>query len=114
MVEAANLIPRSIADNLPAMVRHELVKLTPQRQEEFVEEYRRKAKSVGVALLLWLLLGWHYAYLRKWGNQILFWVTLGGLLLWWFIDLFRLPGMIRDYNKDVSLDVLRDLKILAG
>jgi len=114
MTEAANLIPTSIYDNLPAMVRNELVKLTPQRQEEFVEEYRRKAKSTGPAYLLWLLLGWHYAYVRKWGIQVLFWVSVGGLFVWWFIDLFRISGMIRDYNKDVAVDVLRNLKALAG
>lgn len=113
-MELANLIPGSIFDNLPAMVRNEVVKLPPQKQEEFVEEYRRKAKSTGPAYLLWLFLGWHYVYLRKWGIQILFWVTLGGLFVWWLIDLFRIPGMVMDYNKDVSVDVLRNLKVLGG
>jgi len=98
---------------LPAMVRNELVKLPPQKQEEFIEEYRRKAKSVGIAYILWLLLGWHYVYLRKWGIQILFWLTLGGLFIWWLIDAFRIPGMIRDYNKDVAVDVLRNLKAIS-
>src|SRR5579884_4011680 len=102
-----NLIPASIADNLPAMVRNELGKLPAHRQEEFVEEYRRKAKSAGPAYLLWLLLGWHYIYLRKWGIQFLFWLTLGGFFIWWIVDLFRIPGMVRDYNKDVAVDVLR-------
>ena len=113
-MERANLIPPSIANNLPAMVRNELVKLPAQKQEEFVEEYRRKAKSVGIAYLLWLLLGWHYVYLRKWGIQILFWLTAGGLFTWWLIDAFRIPGMIRDYNKDVAVDVLRNLKAISG
>jgi len=114
MTEATNLIPPSISDNLPAMVRNQLVTLPPQRQQEFVEEYRRKAKSTGPAYLLWLCLGWHYAYLRKWGIQILFWISIGGLFVWWLVDLFRIPAMIRDYNKDISVDVLRNLKTLAG
>jgi len=108
------LIHASIADNLPAMVRNELANLSAQRQEEFVEEYRRKAKSAGTAYLLWLLLGWHYIYLRKWGLQILFWLTIGGIGIWWIIDLFRIPSMIRDYNKDVAVDVLRNLKVVTG
>lgn len=113
-MERAILIPSSIANNLPAMVRNELVKLPAQKQEEFVEEYRRKAKSVGIAYILWLFLGLHYVYLRKWGIQILFWLTSGGLFIWWLIDAFRIPGIIRDYNKDVAVDILRNLKAISG
>jgi hypothetical protein len=114
MMQRSNLVPASIADNLPAMVRNELSNLSAQKQEEFVEEYRRKAKSTGVAYVLWLLLGWHYVYLSKWGIQILFWLTLGGFFIWWLVDLFRIPGLIRDYNKDIAVDVLRNLKALGG
>ncbi len=113
-MDTTNLIPPSISDNLPVMVRNELTKLPPQRQEEFIEEYTRKAKSAAPAYLLWFLLGWHYIYLRKWGMRFLFWLTFGGLFVWWLIDLFRLPGMIRDYNKDIAVDVLRSLKVVAG
>jgi len=112
-MEKTTLAPSSIADSIPSMVRHELVKLSAQKQEEFVEEYKRKAKSSGVAYILWLLLGWHYVYLRGWGIQILFWLTAGGFGLWWFIDLFRIPGMIKDYNKDIATDVLRNLKAIS-
>jgi hypothetical protein len=108
------IIPGSIADNLPAMVRNELTKLPAQRQEEFVEEYKRKAKSTGTAYLLCLLFGGHYMYLRKWGIQFVFWLTLGGIVIWWLVDLFRIPSMIRDYNKDVAVDVLRNLKVVTG
>lgn len=98
------------------MVRHEVATLSAHSQEAFVEEYRRKSKSTGVAYILWLtgisLLGFHYAYVRKWGIQILYWLTAGGLLVWWFVDLFRVPGMVRDYNKDVAVDVLRNLKAI--
>jgi len=113
-MEQVNLIPQSISDNLPAMVRNELTKLPAQKQEEFLEEYRRKAKSTGVAYTLWLLLGLHYAYLRKWGLQILFWLTGGGFFIWWLVDLFRIPAMIRDYNKDVATDIFRNLKSISG
>jgi hypothetical protein len=33
---------------------------------------------------------------------------------WCFIDLFRMPGMVRDYNKDIAMDVFRDLKVVSG
>lgn len=107
-----NLIPPSINNKLPAMVRHEVANLTPQSQEAFIEEYRRKAKSSGVAYLLWFFLGFHYAYVGKWGMLVLFWVTFGGFFIWWLVDAFRIPGVINDYNKDVAVDTLRNLKAL--
>lgn len=104
----------SISDDLPAMVRNELDSLPAQKQEKFFEEYRRRAKSSGPAYVLCVLVGGHYFYLGKWGVQILFWLTVGGLLVWWLVDLFRIPAMIRDHNRDVAVDVLKDLKAAAG
>ena len=77
-------------------------------------EYERRAKRTSDAYVLWLFLGWHYAYLRKWGIQILFWVTVGGLFIWWIADLFRIPALVNDYNKDVAISVLRDMKAVGN
>ena len=107
-------IPSSIADSLPSMVKNELARLSAQKQEEFVEEYKRKTKSLGLAyLFLIIVFALHYGYLKKWGLQVVFWLTGGGFLVWGFIDLFRLPGLVREYNKDVAIDVLRNLKAIS-
>ncbi|WP_283421905.1 TM2 domain-containing protein [Chryseobacterium profundimaris] len=106
-------IPNSITDRLPAMVRNELKKLHPSKQEEFLEEYKRRKKSVFVGYMCWLIFGWQYAYIRKWGVQILYWFTGGGFLIWAFIDLFRIPKLVSNYNKDVSIEVMRNLKSIS-
>lgn len=107
-------IPKSMSRDLPSMVNNELARLTAQKQEEFIEEFKRKKKSVGFTYALWFFLGWHYAYLGKWGVQVLFWLTLGGLFFWWFIDLFRVSGMVKNYNKDIAMDVMRNLKAVSN
>lgn len=107
------LIPISISTDLPSMVKNELAKMSPQKQEEFIEEFKRKKKPLGLAYLCWFLFGVHYGFLGKWGVQILYWVTFGGFLIWMFIDLFRIPGMIKDYNKDVATDTMRALKAIS-
>jgi hypothetical protein len=59
-------------------------------------------KSVGIAYLLYFLLfGTHYAYLGKWGLQILFWITLGGLGIWALIDLFTMSGKVDRHNATI-------------
>lgn len=111
-MENSLLIPKHISDSLPSMVRNELSKLPSQKQDEFVEEYERNKKSVGIAYLLWLLLGWHYAYTGKWGLQVLYWI-LAFLIVWVIVDLFRIPQIIKDYNKDVAMNVMRNLKSIS-
>jgi hypothetical protein len=108
----ANYIPPSISADLPSMVRNELTRLSAQKQEEFIEEYRRNCKSIGMAYVCWCLLGVQYAYHRKWGLQALYWLTGWGFMIWAVIDLFRIPSMTKSYNKDVAVDVLRNLKAI--
>ena len=107
-------ITPSVVKNLPSMVRNELAKMTAQKQEEFLEEFKRNSKSIGLAyLFLLIIFAAHYAYLKKWGIQVIFWITGGGMLIWWFIDIFRIPGLVRNYNKDVATNVMRNLKAIS-
>lgn len=57
-----------------------------------------QVKTVGTGYLFFLLVGAHYAYLGRWVLQILFWFTLGGFLLWAFIDLFLIPSKVHKHN----------------
>ena len=110
----ALLMSKSIMEILPAVVKNELVKLPIERQQEFSEEFGRKSKKTAVAYLFWLFFGLHYAYLGRWGMQILFWLTAGGFLIWWLIDAIRIPGVVADYNRDMANDVMRNIKMISS
>jgi len=58
-------------------------------------------KSTGVAILFWFLIVAHFAYLNKWVIQIIFWITIGGLGVWWLIELFLIPGRVSSYNAEI-------------
>lgn len=64
-----------------------------------------KMKSLGTAYLCWFFLGCHYAYLGNWGLQLLYWLTLGGLGIWAFIDLFHIPTKVNNYNLVISRQI---------
>ena len=108
------MIESSIFRSLPVAVQASLTNSSDSEQEMFVEEYKRRKKSIGVAYLLWILFGLHFGYLHKWGLQILFWITFGGVFIWWIINLFAIPSMVKNYNKDIAIDVLRSQKIIIG
>jgi hypothetical protein len=68
-------------------------------------ELQASFKSSSTAYLLWFLLGAQYAYLNKWGLQVLYWLTFGGLGIWMFIDIFRISGMVKNYNNKIALEL---------
>lgn len=109
-----NLVDNSILDNAPLIVRAELSKCSAEKQQMFIEEYNRKKKSIGLAyFFLILCFSMPYGYLGKWGLQVVYWLTGAGFGIWFLVLLFMVPGMVRDYNKDVALNTLRNIKILS-
>ena len=72
-------------------------------------ELREGLKSTGTAWVLYWFLGGHYAYIGKWGVQLLYWFTLGGCGVWILLDLFRVNGLIRKYNNKIY-DMIEDVE----
>lgn len=100
--------------NLPLIVQDKLYSMSNSEQSSFKQEYERRSKSSVTAYVFWLFLGWHYAYLRKWGLQVLFLLSLGGFLIWWIIDLFRVASIVRNYNKDLAIEIMKDITLIYG
>jgi hypothetical protein len=58
--------------------------------------------SLCVAFLVWLLggyLGWHYVYLGRDREAVIFAQTGGMMGMGWLLDLFRLPLYVREANR---------------
>lgn len=66
--------------------------------------YSSRKLDVGLSWLIFLLFGWSYGSRGEMGKQILFYLTLGGLGLWWLYVLFTLNTKIKNYNKKVAID----------
>lgn len=72
-------------------------------------------RNIGIAYILFFFVGGHYAYLNRWGTQIIFWITFGGLGIWWLIDLFRIHNMVYDFNDPIfdELDWIEEQEEIA-
>ena len=66
--------------------------------------YQQRALNPSTMWLLFLILGWSYGSMGKMGKQILYYITFGGLLLWFFYRLFTLNGAIKSYNKQIAYE----------
>lgn len=98
--------------NFSYLIQKKFRELNSDQQRIFIDEFEKRKKSVGISYLLWFFMGWHYAYLNKWGWLILYILTLGGFFIWAVIDLFRIPTLVARYNNDLALGILRDISIM--
>ncbi len=105
-----NVIPESVLAKLPETVREEVAQLPGENQGLFIKAYRKKKKSVLIAYLLCVAYGSHNVYLEKIDLAFWFWFTLGGMVIWWIIEFFRVPRMVRAYNRSVARIVLAEAR----
>lgn len=87
-----------------------LNELTDSQKSFIFSQYKEKSKST--AYLLWFFLGAHKVYLDNFGKQLLFWITAGGLGLWWFLDLLRMPLLVNRSNNRIFNEVMRKAKMM--
>ena len=83
-----------------------------EQQKNYVLSSQARQKDTGLAYLFWFLFGVHYFYLNKPVINIIYWLTAGGLGIWMIIDLFRIPGMVKDRNKEFIQDAIKEAKVL--
>jgi hypothetical protein len=102
----------SLPSTLPEAVRRKVTAMDLINQGAFLSEFSRRKKSVILAYLL-LGGGLHYAYVGKVWLTLPFICTFGGFIVWWLIDLLRVPGMVNNYNNTIALNILRDMQVLA-
>ncbi|CAN5775282.1 hypothetical protein BH23GEM9_BH23GEM9_25650 [soil metagenome] len=76
----------------------------PDFAEEILAElYAYRPKRKWLAYLLWGTLGWfgaHRFYMGRPLTGLLMLFSLGGALVWWFVDIFLIGGMVRHHNEE--------------
>ena len=95
----------------PAILK-KVSELDSLEQEMFLKEFKKKRKSPHI--YFWCaLLGVHYLYLGKIGLFFLFLLTLGGIWIWYLIDIFRGVPACRVANEDAALEAFKSVKYLS-
>lgn len=100
--------------SLPPSIQHVVIQMDRETQNAFFNEYERKKKKKAVGWFAWLFFAWHYLYVGKVGMQFAFWFTWGGFWIWWIVDLFRMPSIIRSANEEIARTAIQTLGIAAS
>jgi hypothetical protein len=82
--------------------------LSAKNKDLLLQQYK-KHKKTDIIILFWLF-SFHYAYVGKWKLFFIFFFTLGGILIWWIIDYFRLDTILKEYNEKKALELFENLK----
>ena len=99
---------------VPSSVKAALGKLDLAQQKAYKRDYSRRRKSTLVAYIAWFLFAWHYLYMGRVGMQFAFWCTFCFCVVGYFIDFFRIPGMVSRHNEDLARVLMAQHKMLAS
>lgn len=83
-----------------------------EAQRQYVLSKLSKEKESSIAYICWFVVGVHYFYLGKPIINLLYWITGGGFGIWAIIDLFRIPGLVREYNTNFTHKLVKEAKTL--
>jgi hypothetical protein len=78
-------------------------------QKDFFTEYRRRRRGLGLPLALAIFFPVQLFFLGRWLLGLLFWVSLGGLGVWWVVEIFLTPSRVRAYNMAIAYAILGDI-----
>lgn len=101
---------------LPFSLAVELKQMPDEAQYEYMQEMNNYTRSSILMYLIHFLspIPFSLGYVGKWLEQFLFWITFGGLGIWWIILLFTIPKEIRNFNRKVAMEVYKDIALKYG
>lgn len=78
--------------------------------------FESRKKSKVTAYLLWFFFGVYYFYLGKPVLNILLWLFCSVLVgfVWWFVDLFRIGGIVDEYNDKLLMGLVQEAKVVMS
>ncbi len=101
-------------EDLPPVVLASLQKMDDAQRLTFESTYhRQKVSSKGLMVVLAIIFPIQHFLLGKTGLGIAFWLTGGGFLVWWFIEIFLVSRRVNEYNAAIATNIARDLRLMT-
>lgn len=105
-------ISQSLLSKFSRSVSDTLANLPREKQQEFLGVYNKRKKTIWMAYLRWVFFPYnHYAYLELNIQMAIYLLSLAGIGMWMLVDIFRIPGMVRKYNREAARIALAEVQI---
>lgn len=106
-------IDPTVADKISITIKQSISELSPQQQQQFCEEFKRKARNNGSMIALAILFPIQLFFLGKTGLGIAFLLTSGGCGIWWLIEIFMTAGRVQQYNDSLAYTIIQNIKLMS-
>lgn len=97
----------------PPIVQASIAKMDDTQKLTFEAEYANRRKSKGLIVALAIIFPIQLFLLGKVGMGVFFWLTFGGIGVWYLIEVFISAKRTDAYNEEMAVNLARDLKIMA-
>lgn len=89
-------------------------KLTENQRRYVLPRFEKRKKDVFAAYCMLFCLFTHYIYLGKPVRTLVILISFPFLvgLVWAVVDLFRIPGMVAEYNDRLLTELIQESKIV--
>lgn len=77
----------------------------------FQTQYSSEKKDRGTALIL-AMLGWDRFWLGDVALGLIKYITMGGCLIWWLVDLFTAGSRCDEYNRGKAREIAGSIRAL--
>ncbi|MDP2918934.1 MAG: hypothetical protein Q8O43_01780, partial [Dehalococcoidia bacterium] len=63
-----------------------------------------------IGLILSIFYGLNFVYLEETGTGIWYWFTVAGIGIWYIVNFFRVPGMVKNYNSALAIKIVAEVR----
>ena len=101
--------PSAVLATLDSATREAVALMSADRQGQFQTEFGKRMRHADAMVLLAIFFPIQLFFLRKVALGAIFWLTLGGLGVWWIIEWFLTPGRVRTVNNEIAQEILAEM-----
>ncbi|MFA8442244.1 hypothetical protein [Yoonia sp.] len=108
------VVKNSLIKSLPSSVTNALGKMPEEQQAVFEDEYQKKRRNTVLYVLLAVFLPIQFFLEGRVVTGLIFWFTLGGLGIWYVIEILTVAGRTKTHNEEEAKRLIRDMNIMGS
>ena len=97
----------------PPAVQSAISNMTDEQKTTFQNSYDQQKKNKKLLVILSILFPIQLFLFGKTGLGVVFWLTFGGVGIWWIIEIFRTPKKVDEFNDQLALKIASQIKSLG-
>lgn len=101
--------PSAVLATLEPATKEAVALMATDRQRQFQTEFGKRMRHADAMVLLAIFFPIQLFFLRKVALGVVFWLTLGGLGVWWITEWFLTPWRVRTVNNEIAQELLAEM-----